>query len=1162
MAARNGHRRCFVRLLEYKAYINISDNGGLTPLHWLAARGHTELLVLALDQFQAIVDPEDSKGQTPLHVACQNGHKSAATKLLEHRANTEKKDLRAWTPLFFACRYGQVECVRLLLKRGAQLQLDAENKTALNLCVEGGYVTCALVLVEYYPQLLVPLLKMVQSRAMEEAKILLSLEYLCRENQTFHMKVVYGLAELTTGCGMELLSLSCTYDSLVNSFLRTIRILVRLCGDISVSPMETSSGSGHRTSRDSVFFKSGHRRQGSSGQGCMESQHPFGILDPLWHVMTTWYVMLREELEQETDLSEIVSVDRTNSTTSVQSTNFSNKRRFTMDSKPSKLSVSPLVDSDHHPRNRSNTLFRQGSADSIAHAYQDGNRHPQQQQPQHQQHQQQQQAGLSSSQSLSYQRHQDVLHNPDARILAAAIVQSLPAAARKALLKGGHSMDSQWWRGLLQAPLRRKLTRSPHVKKHEHWAGGRRPASFNEFALFEDEDALSQSSGHAPSSAVVAGYRSLSRQSSAPMMPIASNDQDDPVTRSRTWQDLSCLENVPDTGVVTKMRQGTSEPLRRHSLARCPPRLQFQAPDGCPLPSVNSGRASSSAPTAPAPVADVASSISNGAVAADAAAVPTTTTRQRRSQQSNSNFTCVCEAMPCMCQSSRYQAQFDSGDLTSTEGGSFSSGSVVASHLGGESTRDDQSSGGLVNAFADRLCAITQGYFLICCAKERIGPGGGVPATFLKFLEEHEIVMQVLLLRNPKLVFAHFDFLLESPDLLKNFIHIIHAQKFEDRRKWFYENLYRTQAPANDVMHVDNVIKVSRNGIFQSSCQVLMNMDTEKLKQNFAVNFDGEEGMGAGVRREFFDKISAEMLNPDCALFTQSADGSTFQPNPNSQINPDHLSYFNFAGRVIGAAIYHQQLLNVYFTRSFYKHILGVSVNYSDVASIDPEYARNLQWILDNDISDLGLELTFSLETDVFGSMQVVELKPGGACLPVLEENKHEYVQLVTEKRLTSGILDQITAFLDGFTKLIPQRLVALFDEFELELLMSGLPDIDVRDWQNHTLYTGGYDENSEIIKWFWEIVHSFDRKECILLLQFSTGSSRVPHGGFANLSGSHDTQNFCIARVDLSSNPNSLPTASTCFNMLKLPEYASKEILYDRVSVALHYGSQGFDFA
>lgn len=312
--------------------------------------------------------------------------------------------------------------------------------------------------------------------------------------------------------------------------------------------------------------------------------------------------------------------------------------------------------------------------------------------------------------------------------------------------------------------------------------------------------------------------------------------------------------------------------------------------------------------------------------------------------------------------------------------------------------------------------------------------------------------------------------------------------------------------------------------------------------------------------REWFDILSNEIVNPDYALFTQSADGTTFQPNSNSYVNPDHLNYFRFAGQILGLALNHRQLVNIYFTRSFYKHILGIPVNYQDVASIDPEYAKNLQWILDNDISDLGLELTFSVETDVFGAMEEVPLKPGGGSILVTQNNKAEYVQLVTELRMTRAIQPQINAFLQGFHMFIPPSLIQLFDEYELELLLSGMPEIDVSDWIKNTEYTSGYEREDLVIQWFWEVVEDITQEERVLLLQFVTGSSRVPHGGFANIMGGSGLQNFTIAAVPYT--PNLLPTSSTCINMLKLPEYPSKEILKDRLLVALHCGSYGYTMA
>ncbi|XP_078068547.1 E3 ubiquitin-protein ligase HACE1 isoform X2 [Mustelus asterias] len=479
-----------------------------------------------------------------------------------------------------------------------------------------------------------------------------------------------------------------------------------------------------------------------------------------------------------------------------------------------------------------------------------------------------------------------------------------------------------------------------------------------------------------------------------------------------------------------------------------------------------------------------------------------------------------------------------------------------------DSPTQDVSSDGLdvISMTSNRLSAVIQAFYM-CCSCQM--PQGMTSPRFIEFVCKHDEVLKCFVTRNPIIIFDHFHFLLECPELMSRFMHIIKAQPFKDRCEWFYEHLHSNH-PDSDMVHrpvnENDILLVHRDSIFQSSCEVVSKTSYEKLKQGVAVRFHGEEGMGQGVVREWFDILSSEIINPDYALFTQSADGTTFQPNSNSSVNPDHLNYFRFAGQILGLALYHRQLVNIYFTRSFYKHILGIPVNYQDVASIDPEYAKNLQWILDNDISDLGLELTFSVETDVFGAMEEVPLKPGGISILVTQENKAEYVQLVTELRMTRAIQPQINAFLQGFHLFIPPSLIQLFDEYELELLLSGMPEIDVADWKRNTEYTSGYEKDDPVIQWFWEVVEALTQEECVLLLQFVTGSSRVPHGGFAYLMGGSGLQKFTVAAVPYTS--NLLPTSSTCINMLKLPEYPSKENLKDRILVALHCGSYGYTMA
>ncbi|XP_041355177.1 E3 ubiquitin-protein ligase HACE1-like [Gigantopelta aegis] len=464
----------------------------------------------------------------------------------------------------------------------------------------------------------------------------------------------------------------------------------------------------------------------------------------------------------------------------------------------------------------------------------------------------------------------------------------------------------------------------------------------------------------------------------------------------------------------------------------------------------------------------------------------------------------------------------------------------------------------IVTAAFPRICALIQAYYV--CSRSSSEDTLSCSAEndeFFSFVHRHLPVLRMLVAREPKLIFRHFNFLLDCSSLMPHFLPVIRLQSFDMRRQWFYDNLgpddHDSLIPNTQDL---NMITVSRERLFHTSCKEVLKKSPSLLKQSFLIQFDGEDGVGHGVVREWFDILSKEILNPDYALFTQSADGCTFQPNSNSSINPDHLSYFQFAGQALGLAVYHRQILSVYFTRSFYKHILGIPVNYTDVASIDPEYAKNLQWILDHDISELGLDLTFSVETDVFGVMEEVDLIPNGREIAVTEDNKREYVQLVTELRMTQAIKPQIESFLSGFHEYIPHGLVQLFDEYELELLVSGLPEIDLEDWRTNISYTG-YSETSPVIQWFWQIVSEFSQQERVLLLQFVTGSSRVPYGGFSNFSSSGFSHPFTISHVNSSS--NSLPTASTCINLLKLPEYPSKKVLQKMLNIALQCGSQGY---
>ncbi|XP_037904252.1 E3 ubiquitin-protein ligase Nedd-4 isoform X2 [Hermetia illucens] len=352
-------------------------------------------------------------------------------------------------------------------------------------------------------------------------------------------------------------------------------------------------------------------------------------------------------------------------------------------------------------------------------------------------------------------------------------------------------------------------------------------------------------------------------------------------------------------------------------------------------------------------------------------------------------------------------------------------------------------------------------------------------------------------------------------------------------------------------------IKVRRVSILEDSYRIINSVTkTDLLKTKLWIEFEGETGLDyGGLAREWFFLLSKEMFNPYYGLFEYSAmDNYTLQINPFSGLcNEEHLSYFKFIGRVAGMAVYHGKLLDAFFIRPFYKMMLQKPIDLKDMEAVDTEYYNSLLWIRENDPSELML--TFCVDEETFGHTSQRELKPNGANIEVTNENKDEYIKLVIEWRFVSRVKDQMSAFLEGFGSIIPLNLLKIFDANELELLMCGIQNIDVKDWRDNTLYKGDYHRNHIVIQWLWRAVLSFSNEMRSRLLQFVTGTSRVPMNGFKELYGSSGPQMFTIEKWGT---PDNYPRAHTCFNRLDLPPYESYMQLKDKLIKAIE-GSQGF---
>ncbi|ODV94148.1 hypothetical protein PACTADRAFT_86369 [Pachysolen tannophilus NRRL Y-2460] len=385
----------------------------------------------------------------------------------------------------------------------------------------------------------------------------------------------------------------------------------------------------------------------------------------------------------------------------------------------------------------------------------------------------------------------------------------------------------------------------------------------------------------------------------------------------------------------------------------------------------------------------------------------------------------------------------------------------------------------------------------------------------------------------------------DDPRLPSSLDQNVPQYKRDFRRKVIY---FRSQ-PALRILPGQCHIKVRRTHIFEDSYQEIMRQTPEDLKKRLMIKFDGEEGLDyGGVSREFFFLLSHDMFNPFYCLFEYSShDNYTLQINPNSGINPEHLNYFKFIGRVVGLGVFHRRFLDAFFVGALYKMMLRKKVVLQDMEGVDAEFYRSLKWIIENDITDV-LDLTFSAEDERFGEIVTVDLKENGRNIEVTEENKRAYVELITEWKIFKRVEQQFKAFIDGFNELIPQDLVNVFDERELELLIGGLAEIDVEDWKKHTDYRG-YQESDEVIQWFWRCIKEWDSEQKARLLQFTTGTSRIPVNGFKDLQGSDGPRRFTIEKAG---EPNQLPKSHTCFNRVDLPPYKDYESLKQKLTLAV----------
>ena len=315
---------------------------------------------------------------------------------------------------------------------------------------------------------------------------------------------------------------------------------------------------------------------------------------------------------------------------------------------------------------------------------------------------------------------------------------------------------------------------------------------------------------------------------------------------------------------------------------------------------------------------------------------------------------------------------------------------------------------------------------------------------------------------------------------------------------------------------------------------------------------------GGGLFKDFLESLAATAFDTQYGFFRANPENKLY-PNPNSSsVSQDHLNFFRFFGRMIGKAVYEGILVDVPFAEFFLRKIRGKRNDFDDLRFLDQELHSNLCFLrgYEGSVEDLGL--CFAVERDDFGRVVVEDLVPGGKDEPVTNATAIRYIHLMADYKLNVQMQRQVTAFMQGLQDLLDPEWLNLFNDSELQSLISGSEKgLDLEDMRRNMAYSGGYDENHPVIKTFWHVVGGFTVEEQQKLLKFVTACSRPPLLGFSFLEPSLCIQRAAGAEGDCSR----LPTAATCMNLLKLPPYPTVDEMDEKIRYAINSGS-GFDLS
>ncbi|XP_034391869.1 probable E3 ubiquitin-protein ligase HERC4 [Cyclopterus lumpus] len=334
-------------------------------------------------------------------------------------------------------------------------------------------------------------------------------------------------------------------------------------------------------------------------------------------------------------------------------------------------------------------------------------------------------------------------------------------------------------------------------------------------------------------------------------------------------------------------------------------------------------------------------------------------------------------------------------------------------------------------------------------------------------------------------------------------------------------------------------LKLKRASLLEGTFKQLAAAHPSEFKKQLVVYFDEDPKVMHVYEKDLFHHLFREMMSTVSGMFMFN-ESETLAWFPSTTTEEDKTNFF-LLGVLCGLALYNNSIIHFPFPLALFKKLLGIEPTLDDLTEFSPVVGKRLQCILDYEEDDLK-----NLDFEINWGGTDVDLDPQNPEKPLTVQNKKEFVEAYVKHAFNASVVGVFEEFQRGFFQVCERALVKMFLPEQLRGVLVGQ---DVYDWpklKQNTVWEPDFDNNSK--QMFWEIFDELteDQKKDFFL--FVTGYRRVPILGMDQIWMKVQVQQVQSGQR----HDQHLPGSLTCHSILYLPLYSSKEVLRERLTVAL----------